>query len=164
MSYPLRVVHDLRPALPWTIYALPIFIEQGSEPAQHERRFAVRWDEDNDERILAAILDVYFRHPKGIWNLHAVGERKGSLTVWAAVSSPADQLAWAEASKGAAILDQWPTTTITTYSEIVRTGGMRAVRTDDSDHVYRHFTPEHDDLNWLIRLFSLGPTGPRIPW
>lgn len=164
MSYPIRVVHDLRPVLSWTIYALPICIEQGSRPAQHERRFAIQWDEDNDERVLAAVLDVYFRHPEAITNLYAVGERKGSLTVWGASFSPGDQNAWAAASRGAAILDEWPTATITVHSEIVRTGGMRTLRTEDTDHVHRNFSPQHDHLNWLIKLFSLGPSGPGIPW
>lgn len=160
--FPLRVVHDLRPVLPWTIYALPIYIEQGSEPAQHQRRFGVHWDEDNDERVLAAVLDVYFRHPESIWNLYAVGEHKGSLTVWGQIFSPADQNAWAAASRGPAILDDWPTTTISLYQEIVRTGGLRALRNEDD--VQRTFPPEHDDLNWLIKLFALGPSGPRIPF
>ena len=162
--YPLRVIHDLRPELSWTIYSLPIYIEQGSSPAQHERRFAVRWDEDNDERILAAVLDVFFRRPEAIWNLYAVGERKGSLTIWGATFPVADQNAWAAASRGPAIIDEWPTTTINTYAEIVRTGGLQALRTMENDHVHRTFTPEHDNLNWLIKLFDLGPSGPRRPW
>ncbi len=160
--YPLRVIHDLRPALSWTIYALPIYIEQGSDPAQHQRRFGVRWDEDNDERVLAAVLDVYFRRPEAIWNLYAVGERKGSLTIWGQTFPAADQNAWAAASRGPAILDEWPITTINTYAEIVRTGGHQAVPNDD--YVHRTFTLEHDDLNWLIKLFALGPSGPRIPF
>jgi hypothetical protein len=160
--FPLRVIHDLRPALSWTIYALPIYIEQGSAPAQHQRRFGVRWDDDNDERVLAAVLDVYFRSPEAIWNLYAVGERKGSLTIWGQTFSASDQNAWAAASRGAAILDEWPTTTINTYAEILRTGGLQALRNDD--YVHRTFTPEHDDLNWLIKLFALGPSGPRIPF
>jgi len=162
--YPLRVVHDLRPALPWTIYSLPIYIEQGSAPAQHERRFAVLWDEDNDERILAAVLDVYFRRPEGLWNLYAVGERKGSLSLWAATFPVADQAAWAAASRNPAILDEWPVSPITLNSEIVRTGGLQQLGPMDWDKVHRKFLPEHDQLNWLICLFDLGPSGPRRPW
>jgi len=162
MSFPLRVVHDLRPVLPWTVYALPIYIERGSEPAQHQRRFAVRWDEDEDERVLAAVLDVYFRRPEAIWNLYAVGEHKGNLTIWGQVFPVADQGAWAVAPRGPAILDEWPTTTISLYEEVVRTGGLQSLQSDDV--VHRTFPPEHDDLNWLIKLFSLGPTGPRIPF
>ena len=64
----------------------------------HEHRFAIQWDEDNDERILAAVLDVYFRRPQALWNLYAVGERKGSLSIWAATFPVADQNAWAAAS------------------------------------------------------------------
>ena len=56
--YPLRVVHDLRPALPWAIYSLPFNIEDSSPPAVFEHRFAILWDEDNDERIVAAVMDV----------------------------------------------------------------------------------------------------------
>ena len=162
--YPLRVVLDLRPALPWTIYALPIDIEHGSEPALHERRFAIQWDEDNDERILAAVLDVFFRRPQVLWNLYAVGERKGSLTIWAATTPVADLAAWQAASTGPAIKDSWPVNTINLYAETVRTGGRQNLKMMDDDHVLRSFPPEHDQLNWLIKLFDLGPSGPRRPW
>jgi len=163
--YPLRVVHDLRPALPWTIYSLPISIEHGSPPAVHERRFAVQWDEDNDERILAAILDVYFRRREAISNIFAVGERKGSLNIWASIFSIADQNAWAHASRSPAIQDEWLVNGINGNTEIMRTGGARI--TPEmllGDQVFRNFPPEHDQLNWLIKLFGLGPTGPRLPW
>ena len=96
MTYPLRVVHDLRPALPFTIYSLPIKIEHGPDTGAYEHRFAIQWDEDNDERIQAAVLDVYFRHPKTLLSMYAVGERKGSLSIWAAVFPVADQNAWAD--------------------------------------------------------------------
>jgi hypothetical protein len=162
--YPMRVVHDLRPALPWTIYSLPIAIEHGALPVVHERRFAIQWDEDNDERILAAVLDVYFRRPEAIWNLYAVGERKGSLTIWGMTFAHADLAAWQAASDGPAIQDSWPVTTINTYAEIVRTGGRQTLQLIADDHVVRTFPPDHDQLNWLIKLFVLGPSGPRIPW
>jgi hypothetical protein len=161
--YPVRAIHDLRSALPWTIYSLPIAIEHQAQPIVHERRFAIHWDEDNDERILAAVLDVFFRHPKAILNLYAVGEAKGSLTIWGSTFAPADLAAWKAASDGAAIQDSWPVTTINAFAEISRTGGRQSLGVDD-DHVLRAFTPEHDQLNWLIKLFALGPTGPRIPW
>jgi hypothetical protein len=162
--YPMRVVHDLRPALPWTIYSLPISIEHGSAPAVHERRFAIQWDEDNDERILAVVLDVYFRHPQALWNLYAAGERKGGLSIWAATLSVADQNAWAAASEGPAIQDSWSVDGITAHTEIMRTGGRRSIEMMAGGEVVRNFPPEHDQLNWLIKLFDLGPTGPRRPW
>ena len=162
--YPLRVVHDLRPALPWTIYSLPISIEHGSAPAVHERRFAIQWDEDNDERILAAVLDVFYRSPKALRNLYAVGERKGSLTLWAATFPLADLNAWAAASAGPAIQDAWPVDPINAHAEISRTGGRQNIQTMDEDVVLRKFPPDHDQLNWLIKLFDLGPSGPRLPW
>jgi hypothetical protein len=162
--YPLRVVHDLRPVLPWTVYSLPVNIEQGSAPALHERRFAVRWDEDNDERILAAVLDVFFRRPEALWNLYAVGEHKGSLTIWTSTTPVADLAAWQAASRGPAIRDAWPVSAINVYAEIVRTGGFRQLQHLSDDQVPRTFPPEHDELNWLIKLFQLGPTGPRRPW
>ena len=34
----------------------------------------------------------------------------------------------------------------------------------DGDEVVRKFEAEHDQLNWLINLFELGPTGPRREW
>ena len=98
--YPLRAIHDLRPALPWTVYSLPIAIEHGTLPIVHERRFAIQWDEDNDERVLAAVLDVFFRRPETIWNLYAIGERKGSLTIWGTTFAPVDLAAWNAASDG----------------------------------------------------------------
>jgi hypothetical protein len=162
--YPLRLVHDLRPALPWTIYSLPINIEQGSAPALHERRFAILWDEDDDERILAAVLDVFYRRPEALWNLYAVGERKGSLTIWAQTIPTADQNAWAAASTGPAIQDSWPIEGITTYAEIIRTGGRQTLQMMGEDGGVRKFPPDHDQLNWLINLFHLGPSGPRRAW
>jgi len=162
--YPLRVVCDLRPALPYTIYALPISIEQGSAPAVHERRFAIEWDEDNDERILAAVLDVYHRRPQALWNLYAAGESKGSLSVWASTFTNADQNAWIAASHGPAIQDSWPVEGVTAYAEIMRTGGRRTLDMMAEGEVVRTFPPEHDQLNWLIKLFGLGPSGPRREW
>jgi len=158
--YPLRLVHDLRPVLPWTIYSLPIKIERGSAPV-HERRFAIHWDEDNDERILAAVLDVFYRRTEALWNLYAVGERKGSLTIWAQTFPVADQAAWAAASRGPAIQDEWPVSPINAYAEVMRTGGRRTM---NEDEVVRKFPIEHDQLNWLINLFDLGPSGPRRAW
>lgn len=49
-------------------------------PAQH--RFAVLWDEDNDERVLAAIAAFYFAAPHEFRFAHCYGERKAVLTVW----------------------------------------------------------------------------------
>jgi hypothetical protein len=162
MTYPLRVVHDLRPVLPWTIYSLPVSIEQGSPPVVHEQRFAVQWDEDNDERVLAAVLDVFFRHPPAVESLYAVAESKGSLTIWASTFPTADQHAWAAASAGPAVLDHWPVRTITLHQETRITGGRRSMLSEGE--VVRKFEPEHDQLNWLVKLFELGPTGPRLPW
>jgi hypothetical protein len=143
---------------------LPISIEQDSDPAVHERRFAVQWDEDNDERILAAVLDVHFRRPQALWNLYAVGERKGLLSVWAATFLVQDQAAWQAASEGPAIRDSWPVDAINAYTEIMRTGGRQTLQMMNENHVLRTFPPDHDELNWLIKLFGLGPTGPRLPW
>ncbi len=163
--YPLRVTHDLRPALPWTIYSLPFKLDGGPDPAVYEHRFAVHWDEDHDERIHAAILDVYFRRPEALATLYAVGERKGHLTVWAAGFPVADQNAWATASSGPAIQDSWPVRTINTVAEIMRTGGrQQAIHMMDDDVVARKFPQDHDQLNWLINLFDLGPSGPRHSW
>ena len=162
--YPLRVVHDLRPALPWTIYSLPIAVEHGSTPVVHERRFAVLWDDDNDERILAAVLDVFFRRPQALWSLYAVGERKGSLSIWAATFPVADQAAWQAASAGPAIQDSWPVEGINAFAEIKRTGGRQNTPLLDEDVVLRRFPPDHDQLNWIINLFNLGPSGPHLPW
>jgi hypothetical protein len=161
MSYPLRVVHDLRPALPWTIYSLPMNLEENSNQVP-EHRFAIKWDEDNDVRIHAAVLDVYFRSPASLLNLYAVSERKGSLTIWAATLPVSDQIAWQAASTGPAIQDPWPVEGINAIAETRRTGGARqTIQMMGEDVVARKFPPEHDQLNWLINLFSLGPSGPR---
>ena len=160
--YPLRLVHDLRPALPWTIYSLPVAVERHPNLQVIERRFAVRWDEDNDERILAAVLDVFFRSPEALSNLYAVGERKGKLTVWASVFPTSHQNAWVTASNGTAIQDSWALAVINT--ETKRTGGRQNVSGIGDDIVLRKFSQEHDQLNWLICLFELGPTGPSRPW
>jgi hypothetical protein len=162
--YPLRVVHDLRPALSWTIYSLPVSIERGPKLAVHEQRFAINWDEDNDERILAAVLDVFFRRPQALRNLYAAGEGKGSLTIWAATTPVPDLAAWQAASAGPAIQDSWPVRTINVFNETERTGGRQTIPIGYEDLVFRTFPPEDDELNWLIKLFNLGPTGPHLPW
>jgi hypothetical protein len=162
--YPLKLVHDLRPELPWSIYSLPIYIEQGSAPALHERRFAVKWDEDNDVRVLAAVLDAYFHRQETVWNLFAVGERKGLLTVWALVASDEDIATWQAASDGPAIMDSWPVEVIDGMAEIARTGGLKGMANRTEGHVTRAFPPEHDQLNWLIKLYGLGPSSPRREW
>jgi hypothetical protein len=159
--YPLRVVHDLRPILPWTIHSLPFTVADGSVLADREHRIAVKWDEDEDERIYAALLDVYFRRPEAISNIYAVGEHKGSLTLWAAKCPTADQSAWAAASRGPAIHDAWPVTTVNAIAETTLTGGRRQmIETIGDDVIARKFSSEHDQLNLLIQLFELGPSGP----
>lgn len=162
MTYPLRVIHDLRPVLPWTIYSLPVSGEHGSPPQVKEQRFAVQWDEDNDERILAAILDVFFRRPAAIGNVYAVGEHKGSLSIFAAVFPHADLAAWAAASRGPAIQDEWPVSPINLHKQTQITAGYRQLVGEDA--TVRKFPSDHDQLNWLINLYELGPTGPRLPW
>lgn len=162
--YPLRVIHDLRPALPWTVVALPITFEQTTESAVLERRFAIKWDEDNDERIFAALLDVFYRRPEAIWNLYAVAEHKGTLSIWAANFPAADMSSWLLASKGPAIQDDWPVTSVQAYGKILRTGGRRLPDAIAEDAVLRTFPPEDDELNWLINLFDLGPSGAPRDW
>jgi hypothetical protein len=162
--YPLRVIHDLRPILPWTIYSLPVSVEQGPKPAVHEQRFAVNWDEDNDERVLAAVLGVFFRRPQALRSLYATGEHKGTLTIWTSTIAAADLGAWQAASTGPAIDDSWPVRTFNVLAETERTGGRQILPMGYEDLVFRTFDSEHDELNWLIKLFNLGPTGPHLPW
>jgi hypothetical protein len=163
--YPLRVVHDLRPVLPWSIYSLPFNIEDSSPPAVYEHRFAIRWDEDNDERIFAAVMDVYYRRPEALASMYAVGESKGGLSIWASGFPVADQVAWQRASLSPAIQDSWQVKIVNAFGETIRTGGARQnIQMLGDDVVARKFPPEHDQLNWLINLFELGPSGPRIPW
>jgi hypothetical protein len=158
--YPLRLVHDLRPALPWSIHELPINIP-GRQPEIHARRIAIKWDEDNDERIFGALLDAYYRDPESIWSLYAVGERKAELTVWAAELSPERQVCWQKAADSDAIMDSWTVEFVDPYAEVARVGGMKTLQQLSRGDRRRHFTPEHDELNALIDLFKLGPTGPR---
>jgi hypothetical protein len=163
--YPMRVIHDLRPSLPWTIYSLPIDKGDALDPAAYEHRFAVKWDEDNDVRIHAAVLDVYYRSPETVSNLYAVGERKGSLTIWAQTIPTVDQNAWAAASNGPAIQDAWAVEGINAIAETRRTGGVHQnIQMMGEDVVARRFPPDHDQLNWLINLFDLGPSGQRRAW
>lgn len=159
--YPLRLVHDLRPALPWSIFELPIDIP-GGEPHVHARRFAVRWDEDNDERVLGAVLDAYYRHPESIWTLFAVGERKAELIVWATQLSAERRASWEQAAQSTAIMDAWTVEFVDTYEEVVRAGRKRTQTLLAREERRRHFVPEYDDLNALIDLFQLGPTGSRL--
>lgn len=158
--YPIRLVHDLRPTLPWSIYELPIDVP-GGEPQVHARRFAVKWDEDNDERVFGAVLDAYFRNPESIWNLYAIGERKASLTVWTAELSSERRRVWTQAAESPAIMDAWTIDFVDTYDEVARVGGKRVLQEIARGDHRRHFPPEHGELNALIDLFALGPTGPR---
>jgi hypothetical protein len=59
--------------------------------------------------------------------------------------------------------NDWPVSPINLNQEIVRTGGLQNLEPVDWDKVHRNFPPEHDELNWLISLFNLGPTGLVCP-
>lgn len=162
--YPLVLIHDLRPTLPWSIYALPIDIPGGSEPRVHERRFAVRWDEDNDERVLGAVLAAYYAEPESAWNLFAVAEAKGSLTVFTQELTAPRAAAWRLAAETPCIHDIWPVEFVDTYDEIRHVGGVRKLQALASGQPTRRFSQDHDPLNSLIELFQLGPTGRRREW
>jgi hypothetical protein len=162
--YPLRIVHDLRPVLPWTIYALPIDIPGGTGPQIHERRIAVRWDEDNDERVLGALLDAYYRRPESIWNVYAVAETKATLYVWTLIASSEDRAAWREAATCSAIMDAWDTEIVDGMDEVLRIGGSESIRRDKDGRRTLRFPAAHSDVNALIDLFGLGPSAPRREW
>lgn len=162
--YPLRLVQDLRPVQPWSIYALPVTIPGGSEPETHERRFAVKWDEDNDERVLGAVLAAFYADPESVWSLFAVGEHKGSLTVFGQEFSPLRLAAWEKASNTPCLLDHWPLEIVDTYDEIARIGGLNSMKLEAQGGIVGHFNSEYDPLNALIELYELGPTGQRRAW
>jgi hypothetical protein len=164
--YPLVLVHDLRPVLPWSVYALPVDIPGGSEPQFHERRFAVKWDDDNDERVLGAVLAAYYASPESIWTLYAVGERKGGLTVYTQEVTRERMAAWQAAIRSHCIQDSWTLEIVDTYEQIQREGGLRFLeRVAEGGLIEsRHFSTEHDPLDALIGLFELGPTGKRREW
>lgn len=103
-----------------------------------------------------------FRPPAAIGNVYAVGEHKGSLSIFAAVFPAADMAAWAAASRGPAIQDEWPVSPINLHKETQVTAGYRQLVGEDA--TVRKFPSDHDQLNWLINLYELGPTGPRLPW
>jgi len=77
--FPFRLIADLRPASPWSIYAAPAY-RKSDRPVEH--RFAIRWDEDHDERVLAAVQALYYQSTREFRFCHAFGEHKGMLTVW----------------------------------------------------------------------------------
>jgi hypothetical protein len=79
--YPFRLLADLRPSSNWSVYSAPVYRHDGSHPVE-EHRFAVRWDEDNDQRVIGAIQALYYTSPRCFRFCHAYGERKGMLTVW----------------------------------------------------------------------------------
>lgn len=78
--YPFKLVAELRPYSPFSVYACPVQRRGQDETIEH--RFAVRWDEDNDERVLAAIQNFYFCDQERFRFCHAFGEHKGMFTVW----------------------------------------------------------------------------------
>lgn len=77
--FPFRLIADLRPASPWSIYAAPVY-RKSDRPVEH--RFAIRWDEDNDERVLAAVQALYYQSSREFRFCHGFGEHKGTLAVW----------------------------------------------------------------------------------
>jgi hypothetical protein len=160
--YPLALVHDLRPTVPWSIYALPIDIPEGSEPRVHERRFAVKWDEDNDERVLGAVLAAYYADPESVWNLYAVAEAKGFLTVFTQELTAARESAWTRAAEAPCIQDSWELEVVDRYEEIRRVGG--SLQAQAAGERTRKFSADHDPLDSLVELFQLGPTGHRRAW
>ena len=162
--YPLRLVHDLRPVLPWSLYELPIDIPGGSQPQVHARRFGVEWDEDNDERVLGAVLEAYYRHQESIWNLFAISERKATLTVWTQELTDPRRDAWRAAASSPTIADTWDLEFVDTYAEVARVGGIKTIQLSKDEYRMGDFHPAYDRLNALIDLFELGPTGQRRPW
>ena len=80
ISHPFSLVVDLRPTIPWSIYSAPVSRYDDGRPVEH--RFAVRWDEDNDERVLKVALALYYRSPCEFRFIHAYAEQKAALTVY----------------------------------------------------------------------------------
>jgi hypothetical protein len=114
--YPFRLLADLRPSSNWSVYSAPVYRRDGSHPVE-EHRFAVRWDEDNDQRVIGAIQALYYISPRCFRFCHAYGEHKGMLTVWHLDLSEEVQAALAAALSQQAALegDIWTLELINNY-------------------------------------------------
>jgi hypothetical protein len=69
---------------------------------------AVIWDEDHDTRVLDALAYLTYVAPMTASRISAIGEHKGSLTVWAAWIDQTDWRAFEDCSQIQQIRDYWP--------------------------------------------------------
>lgn len=105
MSVPFRNLVDLRPVNPYTIHSVPVLPPTGTTPLEH--RFAVRWDADNDDRVLTAAAALYFAHPREFRFVHAFGEASGTLTLWQRAFCDEVREAMESVLKEAPLGDRW---------------------------------------------------------
>ncbi|MBW4053617.1 MAG: hypothetical protein HIU85_19575 [Proteobacteria bacterium] len=124
----------------------------------------MKWDEDNDERVLGAVLAAYYADPESVWTLYAVAEAKGFLTVFTQELTAARAAAWKRAAGAPCIQDSWELEFVDRYDEIRRVGGIRALQALAAGEPTRISSADHDPLNSLVQLFQLGPTGHRREW
>ena len=169
MSVPFHTLVDLRPTNLYTIHSVPVMPPTGTAPLEH--RFAVRWDADNDHRVLAAAAALYFAYPREFRSVHAFGEARGTLTLWQRALGDEVRAAMESALREAPLGDRWRVAVLDNFLP------PRLVPGADIEQMYRSLTdqyiglkpearPEIDsDLAALHQLFDLGSFGkPARVW
>jgi hypothetical protein len=58
----------------------------------------------------------------------------------------------------------WELEILDIYAEVARVGGIKTLQLFKDGNRTQRFPPAYDQLNALIDLFELGPTGQRRPW
>jgi hypothetical protein len=76
IPHPFTLVADMRPAIPWSVYAAPM--DSADKKAEH--RFAVLWDTDNDERVLYVASALYYASPAAFRLVRVYAEHRGHVT------------------------------------------------------------------------------------
>jgi hypothetical protein len=160
VSVPFHTLVDLRPASPYTIHSVPVLPLAGTTPLEH--RFAVRWDADHDNRVLAAAAALYFGHPKEFRLVHAFSETRGTLTLWQRAFRDQVREAMESALREAPLGDCWRVTVLDNFlpPRLFPGADMEGITGALSNH-YIGLEPEarpgiDSDLAALHQLFDLG--------
>jgi hypothetical protein len=134
IPHPFTLVADMRPAIPWSVYAAPM--DPADKKAEH--RFAVLWDVDNDERVLHVALALYYASPQAFHLVRVYAEHRGHVTALQLGDHEMVErgLAAAISAAASALKDQWT-------MEVVE-------RSDHESNVV---------IESINQLFGLGPSG-----
>jgi hypothetical protein len=106
------IVSDLRPASPIIVLMTPVCASElvsGEDYSSYHQRVAVLFDADEDERVIDVLTAILYRAPEVYKKIAAVGEHKGTMTIWTQTATDADRAVLFRAADPVATRgDRWP--------------------------------------------------------